>query len=59
MGASDVPAAGEKSGQPKETQTPGKSIRQRSGPEQGIDRPGKSVVGTVEKPPARAYLGGQ
>ena len=29
------------SGQPKEQQTPGKSIRQSSGPEQGNDRPEK------------------
>jgi hypothetical protein len=35
IGASDVPAAGEKSGQPKEQQTPGKSNRQRSGPQKG------------------------
>jgi hypothetical protein len=35
-GASDVPAAGFKSGQPKEKQTPGKSIRTQSGPEKGM-----------------------
>jgi hypothetical protein len=39
-GASDVPAAGDKSGQPKEQQTPGKSIRKQSGPEKGNDRQG-------------------
>jgi hypothetical protein len=38
-GASDVPAAGKNPGQPKEQQDPGKSNRQRSGPQKG-NRPG-------------------
>ena len=47
IGASDEPAAGENSGQPKEEQAPSKSNRQRSGPQKGIPA-GEPVVGTVE-----------
>jgi hypothetical protein len=52
LSASDVPAAGETSGQPNEKQTPGKSIRKKGGPEKGNDRSEKSAVGAVGKPPS-------
>jgi|ERR1019366_5275294 hypothetical protein len=58
MGASDVPAASE-DWTAKEQQTPGKSNRQRSGPQKGMNRPGMSAVGTVEKPAGHDILGGQ
>ncbi len=52
-GASDVPAAGRNSGQPQEQQTPGKSHRQRRGPEKGKTGRGSLQVARWRKPPAR------
>lgn len=48
----------EKSGQPTNQQTPGKSIRQLSGPEKG--RPaGKFATGAVDYTTGHHLLGGQ
>ena len=46
------------SDQPIEEQAPGKSIRQRSGPEKG-DRSRKSAAGTARGQPSTFLLGGQ
>jgi len=51
-GASDVPAAGRKSGQPTKQQMPGKSNRQRSGPQKGETGRGSLRKARWKKPPA-------
>jgi hypothetical protein len=59
ISASDVPAAGFRSCQPREEQTPGKSNRQRSGPGEEKSLPGEFADWPGGEPPATGYAGGQ
>ena len=57
QGASDVPAAGENPGQPKEQQDPARATAKEAVPQKG--KPAGPVAGAVDITTALSQLGGQ